>query len=141
MQMIDEEPVTMHSSSSDPALYAVFGQPIDHSLSPRIHAAFARDLSIALNYRAIEASAEDFIGALAGFADQGGRGANVTLPLKQVAARLCLTVSERAHGVGDHLVLGRELKVHQCCFCRSECCGKRMTLPTWGGTVRPAWAS
>jgi shikimate dehydrogenase len=96
MQMIDEEPVTMHRSSGGPGLYAVFGQPIEHSLSPRIHAAFARDLSIALDYRAIEASAEDFVGALAAFADRGGVGANVTLPLKQLAARLCLSVSERA---------------------------------------------
>lgn len=96
MQIIDEEPMTVRRASADPGLYAVFGQPITHSLSPRIHAAFARDLSIAMDYRAIEASADEFVGALAAFADRGGCGANVTLPLKQLAARLCLTVSERA---------------------------------------------
>lgn len=96
MQMIDEDPVATPGTGKAPGLYAVFGQPISHSLSPRIHAAFARELSIALDYRAIEASADEFVGALASFADRGGLGANVTLPLKQLAARLCLTVSERA---------------------------------------------
>lgn len=76
--------------------YAVFGQPIAHSLSPRIHAAFARQLAIALDYRAIESSVDGFVVALAQFADRGGRGANVTLPLKQHAVRLCLELSDRA---------------------------------------------
>ncbi|MGB0133468.1 shikimate dehydrogenase [Dokdonella sp.] len=94
--MIEEESVSTHHQGDGPGQFAVFGQPISHSLSPRIHAAFARDLSIALEYRAIESSAEGFVGALAAFADRGGLGANVTHPLKQIAARLCLSVSERA---------------------------------------------
>jgi shikimate dehydrogenase len=96
MQLIEEEMSAVATSRAEPGHYAVFGQPISHSLSPRIHAAFARQFSIALDYRAIEASAEDFVAALAHFADAGGSGANITLPLKQFAARLCLTVSERA---------------------------------------------
>ena len=36
--------------------FAVFGKPIAHSLSPRIHSAFARQLSIELDYHAIETS-------------------------------------------------------------------------------------
>ncbi|MET0231252.1 MAG: shikimate dehydrogenase [Rhodanobacteraceae bacterium] len=76
--------------------YAVFGQPIAHSLSPRIHAMFAAQLGIALDYRAIEASLDTFASKLDAFADEGGAGANVTLPLKQEAARLCMQVSDRA---------------------------------------------
>ena len=76
--------------------FAVFGKPIAHSLSPRIHSAFARQLSIELDYHAIETSLEEFVAALARFAAAGGRGANITLPLKQHAARLCLSLSERA---------------------------------------------
>jgi len=94
MKMTDEEFSTSPFAAG--SAYAVFGQPIAHSLSPRIHAAFARALSIALDYRAIEASLEEFVATLARFAAEGGLGANVTLPLKQHAARLCLSLSERA---------------------------------------------
>jgi shikimate dehydrogenase len=76
--------------------YAVFGQPIAHSLSPRIHAMFAAELGIALDYRAIEASLDQFASKLEAFAADGGLGANVTLPLKQEAARLCTQVTDRA---------------------------------------------
>ncbi|HET9032145.1 MAG TPA: shikimate dehydrogenase [Dokdonella sp.] len=96
MQTIEEGTAQVTHTQGDPGLYAVFGQPVAHSLSPRIHAAFARQRSIALDYQPIEASAEEFVGALAAFAARGGCGANVTLPLKQHAARLCLSVSERA---------------------------------------------
>ena len=50
------------------ARYAVFGQSIAHSQSPRIHAAFAKAQGIALDYRAIEASPQDFAAALEAFA-------------------------------------------------------------------------
>jgi shikimate dehydrogenase len=76
--------------------FAVFGQPIAHSLSPRIHALFAAQFGIALEYRAIEASLDDFASKLEAFGAEGGRGANVTLPLKQEAARLCTQSSDRA---------------------------------------------
>lgn len=95
MKLVDEE-IAAIASHSHVRHYAVFGQPVAHSLSPRIHAAFARQSSIALDYRAIETSAENFVVALTQFAEAGGDGANITLPLKQVAARLCLSLSDRA---------------------------------------------
>jgi len=76
--------------------YAVFGQPIAHSLSPRIHASFGAQLGIPVDYRAIEAGAKDFADALARFAEEGGRGANITLPLKQDAMAHCADISDRA---------------------------------------------
>lgn len=88
--------------------YAVFGQPIAHSLSPRIHAMFGAQLGIALDYRAIEASREEFADALARFAREGGRGANVTLPLKQDALSLCAEVSARAKRYGSVNTLTRD---------------------------------
>ncbi|KAB8318408.1 shikimate dehydrogenase [Tolypothrix campylonemoides VB511288] len=81
-------------------LYAVFGHPVAHSLSPRIHAAFGRQAGIALEYRAIDAAPGAFAQALDAFAAAGGRGANVTLPLKEHAFALCAQVSERARGAG-----------------------------------------
>jgi shikimate dehydrogenase len=87
--------------------YAVFGHPVAHSLSPRIHAAFGRQLSIALEYSAIDATAEAFDTALAAFAGAGGVGANVTLPHKQRAAAACASLSERARRAGAVNTLSR----------------------------------
>ncbi|MEO8459196.1 MAG: shikimate dehydrogenase [Dokdonella sp.] len=81
--------------------HAVFGQPIAHSLSPRIHSAFAAQFGIAIEYRAIEAGVETFANELAAFAHAGGSGANVTLPLKQIAVAQCAQVTERATRSGS----------------------------------------
>lgn len=80
--------------------YAVFGHPVAHSLSPRIHAAFARQMGIELRYEAIDARPKDFTASLQAFADAGGAGANVTLPLKEAAFAQCTHVSERARRAG-----------------------------------------
>ena len=83
-----------------PPQFAVFGQPVAHSLSPRIHAAFGAACGIALDYRAIELSPEGFAAGVEAFAKRGGRGANVTLPHKQAAFALCTSVSARARRAG-----------------------------------------
>lgn len=80
--------------------YAVFGHPVSHSLSPRIHAAFARQAGISLDYTAIETHADCFAQALDAFVAGGGRGANVTLPLKEAAFALCSQVTDRARRAG-----------------------------------------
>jgi shikimate dehydrogenase len=76
----------------------VIGHPVAHSLSPRIHAAFARDCGIEMEYKAIDAP--DFDAALAAFEAAGGVGANVTLPHKQRAVLACATLSDRARRAG-----------------------------------------
>jgi shikimate dehydrogenase len=88
--------------------YAVFGQPIAHSLSPRIHAAFGEQVGIRIDYRAIEAGRADFPRALEAFAASGGRGANVTLPLKEDAAAACVSLSDRARRCGSVNTLIRD---------------------------------
>ncbi len=80
--------------------YAVFGHPIAHSLSPRIHALFGRQSGIPLNYAAIDAPAGTLGASLARFAADGGRGANVTLPLKQDAFALSAELSDFARRAG-----------------------------------------
>jgi shikimate dehydrogenase len=80
--------------------FAVIGHPVSHSLSPRIHAAFARQTGIALEYTAIDATPEDFDAVLAEFAAEGGVGANVTLPHKTRAAQICTHLSEAAQRAG-----------------------------------------
>ena len=82
------------------ARYAVFGHPVAHSLSPRIHTSFARDCGLSIQYAAIDAAPGTFAEQLAQFAAGGGRGANVTLPLKQVALAQCAETSEFAARAG-----------------------------------------
>jgi shikimate dehydrogenase len=80
--------------------YAVFGYPVLHSLSPKIHQAFAQQSGIAIEYVAIESRAGDFDVTLSSFARSGGEGGNVTLPHKQRAAELCNLLSARAKRAG-----------------------------------------
>lgn len=89
--------------------YCVFGNPVGHSKSPAIHAAFARQTGEAIEYTAIEAPLDDFAGAWQGFVADGGRGANVTVPFKEVAFRFCEVPSPRASRAGavNTLLLGK----------------------------------
>ena len=80
--------------------FALIGHPVAHSLSPRIHAAFARQTGIAMDYELIDATPERFDAALAEFAASGGVGANVTLPHKARAAAACNNLSDRARRCG-----------------------------------------
>jgi shikimate dehydrogenase len=76
--------------------YALIGNPVAHSKSPQIHAEFARATGQDIEYGRIEAPLAGFAAALEGFRAGGGKGANVTLPFKHEAFRLCARVSERA---------------------------------------------
>ncbi|HEX4870706.1 MAG TPA: shikimate dehydrogenase [Nevskiaceae bacterium] len=80
--------------------YAVIGQPIQHSRSPRIHAAFASATQQALAYTALEVAPAELAATLARLHAEGYRGLNVTLPHKQAVAALCETVSPRAQRAG-----------------------------------------
>ncbi len=81
-------------------LYAVFGNPISHSKSPVIHAAFAASSGQDLIYEARLAPVDGFAAALAEFVGAGGKGANVTVPFKEDAFRLATRLSERAARAG-----------------------------------------
>lgn len=87
--------------------YAVLGHPVAHSLSPRIHAAFGRQVGIALTYLALDTDELGLAGTLAKFAAAGGLGANVTVPDKAEAAGLAQVLSPRARraGVANTLIL------------------------------------
>jgi shikimate dehydrogenase len=87
--------------------YAVFGHPIAHSLSPRIHALFGAQTGVALHYVAIDAEPAAFTQRLAEFAVDGGRGANITLPLKQAACALSVELSDFARRAGAVNTLSR----------------------------------
>jgi shikimate dehydrogenase len=76
--------------------YAVIGNPVAHSKSPRIHAEFARATGQDIDYGRIEAPLDGFAREVERFRASGGKGVNVTLPFKHEAFRLCARVSDRA---------------------------------------------
>jgi shikimate dehydrogenase len=76
--------------------YAVIGNPIAHSKSPEIHAAFARQTGQDISYERILGPIGGFDGAVMQFLRGGGKGMNVTLPFKLAAFEIASSASERA---------------------------------------------
>ncbi|MBE0619457.1 MAG: shikimate dehydrogenase [Burkholderiales bacterium] len=79
-----------------PDQYAVIGNPVAHSKSPLIHAAFARQTGQDLVYERLLAPKDAFVATANAFRARGGRGLNVTLPFKGEAFRYATVLSERA---------------------------------------------
>jgi shikimate dehydrogenase len=128
--------------------YAVIGHPVEHSLSPRIHAAFARSLGHDIAYDRVPAPLDGFRAAALAFRDAGGRGLNVTLPFKHEAwalagshsdyARSARAVNTLAFAEGqiaghntDGIGLTRDLRDNLGCAIR----GRRVLLMGAGGAV------
>ncbi|KAA1190574.1 shikimate dehydrogenase [Pseudohalioglobus sediminis] len=80
--------------------YAVFGNPIKHSKSPAIHAAFASQCGQSMQYRAVRVETGDFERAASNFFAGGGKGLNITMPFKEDAFRFAGRLSERAQRAG-----------------------------------------
>ena len=76
--------------------YAVVGNPIAHSKSPEIHAAFARQTGQDIDYSRLLAPPDAFRATVESFRAAGGKGVNVTLPFKLEAFDLADAVSRRA---------------------------------------------
>jgi shikimate dehydrogenase len=134
--------------------YAVIGNPVAHSLSPRIHAAFARQTGQRLRYDRLLAPLDGFREVADRFFAAGGKGLNVTVPFKAEAAdwvdeldplaRLAGAVNTiRADALGrvgfntDGIGLLRDLEVNQ----GESLAGARVLLLGAGGAARGALAS
>ena len=81
--------------------YAVFGNPIEHSMSPLIHEYFAKNLKINLSYVPILGSLGKLEKEAKIFLGNGGSGFNVTLPFKEDAFKLAETKSKIARITGS----------------------------------------
>jgi len=80
--------------------YAVVGNPVAHSLSPRIHSRFAEQTGHPLRYDAVLVEHGDFVAAVERLRADGVRGLNVTVPFKQEAWALAAQRSPRAERAG-----------------------------------------
>lgn len=81
--------------------FAVIGNPIEHSLSPRIHTLFAEQAGVKLEYRKQKVQSEALADEITRFFKSGGTGLNVTVPHKQAAYSLCDGLSPRAELAGS----------------------------------------
>ncbi len=88
--------------------YAVFGHPIGHSKSPRIHRLFAGQTGQKLDYVAKDVPSEKFVAETDTFFAEGGQGLNCTVPLKELAWRYAGRLTERARLAGAVNTLARQ---------------------------------
>jgi shikimate dehydrogenase len=132
--------------------YAVFGNPIAHSRSPAIHAMFAEQTGQKIEYTAQLVAIDTFDQAVHEFAQNHGRGLNITVPFKQAAFELATNLSPRAKRAGavntfvihkfddyfgdntDGIGLARDLIRNH----KLTLAGKKILLLGAGGAVRGA---
>ena len=131
-----------------PDRYAVIGNPVAHSKSPRIHTEFARQTGQDISYIAVLAHRDGFRAAVLEFRDAGGKGMNITLPFKHEAWNLVTVHAGYALAAGavntiefrdseiighntDGIGLVRDIKDNLRC----EIKGKRVLLMGAGGAT------
>ena len=86
-------------------LYAVIGNPVEHSQSPFIHMRFAEQTGEAIRYERLLCPLDDFTVVVKRFAESGAKGCNITVPFKFDACALAAFPSPRAVLAGAANVL------------------------------------
>ena len=76
--------------------YCVVGNPIEHSLSPQIHQAFAAETGEVMTYEKVRVEQTGFADFLKDFVDSGGKGLNITVPFKVEAFNAAKQLNELA---------------------------------------------
>lgn len=130
-------------------LYAVFGNPINHSKSPVIHRQFAEQSGQDMHYTKQLVNDGEFEKAAQEFFAQGGKGLNITVPFKLNAFAFAQKRTARAERAGavntlallsDGTILGDNTDgigmVHDMHNLGWEIQGKRVLILGAGGAVR-----
>ena len=81
-------------------IFAVFGNPIEHSQSPKIHSLFSQQTKINIIYRSQCINREKFVDSARDFFSSGGFGLNITVPFKTEAYVFSDELSQRAKNAG-----------------------------------------
>lgn len=99
-----------------PRTFAVLGNPIKHSLSPRLHALFAQQTGLQIEYSKQCVEPAHFSDHVKQFFVSGGCGLNITLPFKEQAYALAEPrISDRARAAGSANTLWQENgDIHAC---------------------------
>ncbi|WP_196139085.1 shikimate dehydrogenase [Aliikangiella sp. G2MR2-5] len=86
----------------------VVGDPVEHSLSPKIHNQFAEQFGHKIDYQKYHISEQEFESFVYDFFNSGGRGLNVTLPHKHSAATIVDELTEQARLTGSVNTISRD---------------------------------
>lgn len=130
-------------------LYAVFGNPINHSKSPHIHRQFAEQTGQDMHYNKQLVNEGEFEQAAQQFFAEGGKGLNITVPFKVNAFNFAQRRTPRAERAGavntlaklaDGTILGDNTDgigmIHDMHNLGWEIEGKRVLVLGAGGAVR-----
>lgn len=90
----------MRSAAGHNKLFGIFGDPIDHTLSPVMHNAAFEALGLPYFYFPFHVSSERLKGAVGALLPLGIKGVNITIPHKEAVIPLLDSVAEDAEKVG-----------------------------------------
>jgi len=77
--------------------FALFGNPVSHSKSPKIYEIFSKEKGIQLQYKLISVYENNLTEEIKYFFSlKSSRGANITVPFKEKAVSICHSLTDRA---------------------------------------------
>lgn len=82
------------------SLYALIGNPINNSLSPKIHNFILEELKLNSLYMAFNIQEQDLEQAIEGFKAMGVKGFNITIPFKKEIIKYLDSISPEAEIIG-----------------------------------------
>ncbi|CAL4043747.1 Shikimate dehydrogenase (NADP(+)) [Buchnera aphidicola (Anoecia corni)] len=77
--------------------FALFGNPVNHSMSPNIYKNFSKEQGIPLKYKLINVCENNLIKEMELFFSlKNSKGANITVPFKETVVHICNSLTDRA---------------------------------------------
>ncbi len=100
-------------TSAKTKLLGIFGCPLEHTLSPKMHSYFAKISGVDVTYLAFETQADDFLPAVDQVRKMGAQGFNITSPYKIEVLKAVDVLDPEAQLIGSvNTIVNREGKWH-----------------------------